>query len=133
MYNMIVMDVYILASLEGLIISCSKFHLAILYTSFSCICIKSFHFSISYEFFSLHSNECLRHSSYYLASSGLILLTWYRSFSLKPEYENSGDSLVALTFCVTFSRILSTTFLLIALFSICPLIFPLVWDDYHGP
>ena len=97
--------------------SCSKLHLAILFNYFSCICIKSFHFSIPSEFFFSYSNAYLRHSSFSLFSSRLIFSIWYRLFSSQLMSKNYDAYLVALTFCVSFSRISSTALLTIALFS----------------
>ena len=51
------------------------------------------------------------------------LSTWYRPFSPQSEYKKYCTYLVALTFCVSFSRISSTTLLTMALFSICMLFF----------
>ena len=66
------MAIYMVSAFGRIYHIMSKFYPAILFTSFSWICIKSFHFSIPYDFFSLHSNSDLCHSSFSLVSSRLI-------------------------------------------------------------
>ena len=66
MYNSRVMVVKVLVCLGGFSISCSKFHSAILFTSFLCIQAIPFCISLSYLFLSSLSNARLRHSVFSL-------------------------------------------------------------------
>ena len=101
--------------LVRLIISRSKFHLAIFFTSLSWIWFIPFWISISYVFLSLYSNALPHHSRSSFVPSILILTIWYSLLSSKLDSIFSCAPFSALTFRFSCRRISSTALLTIAL------------------